>query len=218
MITRAPGFARFRRLAGCAALAALALAACAKPAPAPVAPGAARDEVYVLLPAQDGKPGALEVSHGGTSKLLDAPFAAARIKTDGQIETGVATEQEIRDVFGDAMGSLPPRPVGFTLYFLEGRDELTPESRQVLRQALDEVARRPAAEIEVVGHTDRVGAVQANDRLSLRRAERVRDELARLGLAADRLQVSGRGEREPLVATEDEVAEARNRRVEISVR
>jgi len=212
--------APLRRLAGGAVLAALALAACAKPAPPPPpAPVATRDELYVLLPAQDGKPGALEISHGGTSKLLDAPFAAARIKTDGQIETSVATEQEIKEVFGEALGALPPRPVGFTLYFLEGRDELTPESRQTLRQVLDEVARRPAAEIEVVGHTDRVGTVQLNDRLSVRRAERVRDELSRLGVvAADRLQVSGRGEREPLVPTEDEVAEPRNRRVEISIR
>ncbi len=210
-----------RRLAGGAALAALALAACAKPAPPPPAPPpptATRDELYVLLPAQDGKPGALEVSHGGTSKVLDAPFAAARIKTDGQIETSVATEQEIKQVFGEALGALPPRPIGFTLYFLEGRDELTPDSRQMLRQVLDEVARRPAAEIEVVGHTDRVGTVQSNDRLSLRRAERVRDELSRLGVSPDRLQVSGRGEREPLIPTEDEVAEPRNRRVEISIR
>jgi len=30
--------------------------------------------------------------------------------------------------------------------------------------------------------------------------------------------VAGRGEREPLVTTEDEVAEPRNRRVEITVR
>ena len=215
---RARRSATIRRLAGCAALAALALGACAKPAPAPVAPAASRDELYVLLPAQDGKPGALEVSHGGTTKVLDAPFAAARIKTDGRLETGVATEQEIKEVFGDALGALPPRPVGFIFYFLEGRDELTPESRQVLRQALDEIARRPAAEIEVVGHTDRVGTVQSNDRLSVRRAERVRDELSRLGVAADRLQVSGRGEREPLIATDDEVAEPRNRRVEISIR
>lgn len=212
--------APLRRLVGYAALAALAVAGCAKPAPtpAPPPPAATVDELYVLLPAQDGKPGALAVSHGGTSKVLDAPFAAARIKTDGQIETSVATEEEIKQVFGSAMDALPPRPVGFTFYFLEGRDELTPESRQVLRQALDEVARRPAAEIEVVGHTDRVGTVQSNDRLSVRRAERVRDELARLGVASDRLQVSGRGEREPLVATDDEVAEPRNRRVEISIR
>jgi len=38
------------------------------------------------------------------------------------------------------------------------------------------------------------------------------------GVAADRISVAGRGEREPLVPTADEVAEPRNRRVEINVR
>ena len=207
---------RLRRLAGGAALAALALAGCAKTAH--VTPATTRDDLYVLLPAQDGKTGALEVTHGTESKVLDAPFAAARIKVDGRLETGVATEEDVKGAFGDALGALPTRVAGFTLYFLEARDELTPESREMLRQVLDEVARRPVAEIEVVGHTDRVGAAAANDRLSVRRAERVGDELARLGVPADRVQVSGRGEREPLVPTEDEVAEPRNRRVEISIR
>jgi len=211
----APG--SIRRLA---ALAVMGLSACATPAreaaPAPAA--AARDDLYVLLAAQDGQTGALEVTHAGSRQVLDAPFAAARIKTDGRLETGVATEQEIKEVFGAALASLPPRPASFVLRFLEGRDELTAESRQVVRQVFDEIARRPAPEVLAVGHTDRVGSVPSNDRLSLRRAERIRDELVKLGVPADSIQVSGRGEREPLIPTEDEVAEPRNRRVEISVR
>jgi outer membrane protein OmpA-like peptidoglycan-associated protein len=81
-----------------------------------------------------------------------------------------------------------------------------------------EVARRPDPEVLIIGHTDRVGSVAQNDALSLQRAERVREAVLRLGIAADRVQVSGRGEREPLVPTEDEVAEPRNRRVELTVR
>jgi OOP family OmpA-OmpF porin len=41
---------------------------------------------------------------------------------------------------------------------------------------------------------------------------------ARAGIAPARIRVEGRGEREPLIPTEDEVAEPRNRRAEISVR
>jgi outer membrane protein OmpA-like peptidoglycan-associated protein len=108
--------------------------------------------------------------------------------------------------------------MSFLLYFLEARDELTPESRQVMQQVFAEIARRPAPEIVVIGHTDRVGAVPYNDALSLRRAAKVRDDLVKLGIPADRIQIAGRGEREPLVTTEDEVPEPRNRRVELSVR
>ena len=63
-----------------------------------------------------------------------------------------------------------------------------------------------------------MGSVQSNDALSLRRAQKIRDDMVKLGVPADQIQVAGRGEREPLVATEDEVAEPRNRRVQISVR
>lgn len=198
-----------RGLAGLAALALLLLVGCAKPA---------RNDLYVLMPGPDGKTGALTVESGGKQAVLDQPYAAARVKASGQVEPGTVTEQEARQAFGAALTAQPGRPASFILYFLENRDELTPDSKQTLGSALDEIARRPAPEIVVIGHTDRVGPVPYNDTLSLRRAERVRDELVKVGIAADRIRVEGRGEREPLVPTPDEVAEPRNRRVEISVR
>jgi outer membrane protein OmpA-like peptidoglycan-associated protein len=70
----------------------------------------------------------------------------------------------------------------------------------------------------VTGHTDRVGTVESNDALSLRRARLIRDRLLSVGVAAERVEAVGRGEREPLVPTADEVPEPKNRRVEIRVR
>ena len=197
------------RLAGLAALAVLLLVGCAKPA---------RDDLYVLMPGPDGKTGALTVESGGQQAVLDRPYAAARVKEPGRVEAGSVTEPEARQAFGAALEAQPGRPTSFLLYFLENHDELTPDSRQLLARVVDEIARRPAPEIVVIGHTDRVGPVPYNDTLSLRRAERVRDELVKVGIAAERVRVEGRGEREPLVPTADEVAEPRNRRVEISVR
>ena len=83
---------------------------------------------------------------------------------------------------------------------------------------LAEIRKRPAPDLIIVGHTDRVGLLSDNDRLALKRAEKMRNEMLRQGLPADSVQAAGRGEREPLVATADEVAEARNRRVEMLVR
>ncbi|HSL47482.1 MAG TPA: OmpA family protein [Candidatus Deferrimicrobiaceae bacterium] len=195
--------------AALAALALLLLVGCAKPM---------RDDLYVLMPDQEGKTGVLAVESGGQQAVLDRPYASARVAEPGRVQPGTVSELEARQAFGAALGAQPARPASFILYFLEGRDELTPDSRAVLTRILDEIARRPAPEIVVIGHTDRVGAVPFNDALSLRRAERVRDELVNVGIAADRIRVAGRGEREPLVPTADEVAEARNRRVEINVR
>ena len=197
------------RLAGLAALALLLLVGCARPA---------RTDLYVLMPGADGKTGAVSVESGGKQAVLDQPYAAVRVKEPGLVEPGSVTEQEAHQAFGAALAAQPGRPTSFVLYFLENRDELTPDSRQMLSSVVDEIARRPAPEIVVIGHTDRVGPVPYNDTLSLRRAERVRDELVKVGIAADRIRVEGRGEREPLVPTPDEVAEPRNRRVEISVR
>jgi outer membrane protein OmpA-like peptidoglycan-associated protein len=46
----------------------------------------------------------------------------------------------------------------------------------------------------------------------------VRDDLVKRGISAERIEVSGRGKREPLVPTSAGVSEPKNRRVEISVR
>ena len=202
-----------------ALLALLVLCGCAAPPPPP--PPAAKpvpEDLVVLLPDQGGKTGALSVTQGTTERVLDAPYAAARVQGDGRLEIGTATPDEVNAAFGAALAAQPPRPVSFLLYFLEGKDALTPESQQVVQQIFAEIARRPSPEIVIIGHTDRVGSVAANDALSLRRAQKVRDDLVKLGIPADRMQVAGRGEREPLVPTEDEVPEPRNRRVEISVR
>ncbi|MGZ5598925.1 MAG: OmpA family protein, partial [Usitatibacter sp.] len=66
--------------------------------------------------------------------------------------------------------------------------------------------------------TDTVGSLGFNDRLSLARAERMRELMIGLGIPAERIQAAGRGKRETLVPTDDNVSEPRNRRVEISVR
>jgi len=133
-------------------------------------------------------------------------------------EAATVTAGEIRRDFAGTLDALPGRPASFLLYFLEGKDELTPASRGELDKVFAELRRRPAPDIVVIGHTDTVGNLAFNDRLSLARAERLRDMLVSLGIERGRIEAAGRGERELLVPTEDNVAEARNRRVEISVR
>ncbi len=72
--------------------------------------------------------------------------------------------------------------------------------------------------VRVVGHTDNTGSDAVNDPLSLRRAESVRSYLEDRGVAAARIEVYGRGAREPLVANDTAEDRARNRRVEIFLR
>ena len=193
----------------------LLLAACAA---MPVLGPAPRDESIVLLPGADGRTGALTVTHAGHQQTLSTPYETANVRQEGRIDTGTTTADAARATFGAALDAQPPRPVKFTLYFLDNSEEFTPASKVEITKILPEIAAHPAPEIVVVGHTDMVGGLAYNDALSLRRAERVRTELVSIGIPAERIQVAGRGKREPLVRTPDETPEPRNRRVDITVR
>jgi len=72
--------------------------------------------------------------------------------------------------------------------------------------------------IHVVGHTDTSGSDSHNQGLSERRAAAVASYLSSQGVLASRVRQEGRGEREPLVRTGDNVKEPRNRRVDIVIK
>ena len=120
--------------------------------------------------------------------------------------------------YGSTLRALPAPPAKFLLYFVTGSDELTEESRRELDKVLAALRERPSPDVLVIGHTDTMGDADANDGLSAQRAETVKGFLVGIGIPAERIRTGGRGEREPLVATEDNVDEPRNRRVEINVR
>lgn len=174
-------------------------------------------ERVVLLPSPDGKPSAVVVRSGETEQVLDEPFETVALRGESQT-IGVMDAQEVEERFGQVIAQMPTRPVSFTLYFLENSSELVPESRKELDLLRNELKDRPIAEILIIGHTDTVGGLQQNDALSLKRAIAVREELKEEGIDALVMDVAGRGKRELLVPTNDEVSEARNRRVEIRVR
>jgi outer membrane protein OmpA-like peptidoglycan-associated protein len=193
------------------AVAAGLLAACAQqPAYPP--------QTVVLVPDRDGKVGTVMVTGSEGSTTLNQPYAAARGDAAGKIEQRAASEGEVKTTFAGAIAAQPMRPVSFLLYFQEGTDEYTPESKEAFEKVFAEVARRKVAEIAIIGHTDTVGKLEFNDALSLKRAERVRKDFTDRGVPPVAVNVAGRGEREPIVPTADEVTEARNRRVEINVR
>lgn len=97
--------------------------------------------------------------------------------------------------------------------FDSGQSRVKPEMRPVLQkfaQGLDASQR-----VRIVGHTDSSGSDAVNNPLSLDRAEAVRDYLVAQGVPATRVQVEGRGEREPVADNASPEGRARNRRVEI---
>jgi outer membrane protein OmpA-like peptidoglycan-associated protein len=202
---RASSLASLASLALPALLAAL-LTACAGP-----------QGTAVLLPSPNGRATAVVFTQGQQQAVLDQPYAGARTGWLGP-RPFVSSEADVRQRFGAALDALPLPPAQFTLYFEDGKDEFTEESRPQIDGIFAEIARRPVPDVLVIGHTDRVGSDAYNDALSRQRAEVVRLALMVRGIAPDNVVAIGRGKREPVVMTADGVAEPRNRRVEIQVR
>jgi outer membrane protein OmpA-like peptidoglycan-associated protein len=171
----------------------------------------------VLLPEKDGRPAAVVVKQGDREVVLDQPYAAASATPLGP-RAFRSNPGEVEAKFGSALAAQPSRAASFTLYFVEGKDEFTDESKQVVDRILSEIARRPVPDVLVVGHTDAVGNDAFNDALGLQRAEAVRTALIKLGVPASDVRAISRGKRELAVPTPEGVAEPRNRRVEIVVR
>jgi outer membrane protein OmpA-like peptidoglycan-associated protein len=134
------------------------------------------------------------------------------------VEQSSMNAEEVRERYAGVIAAQPRKPRTFTLFFVFDSDELTDESKTAFEQVRAEVASWPGAEVVITGHTDRVGTVEYNDALSLKRAAMVAKRLAAAGVPAEWISVAGRGEREPIVPTRDEAAEPRNRRVELKVR
>jgi outer membrane protein OmpA-like peptidoglycan-associated protein len=102
------------------------------------------------------------------------------------------------------------------LSFATGRSDLNPSLRPVLDQFAQGLDRTMI--VRIVGHTDSTGSDAINDPLSLARARTVRDYLADRGVPEARMEIAGRGSREPVADNASDAGRAKNRRVEIFLR
>ncbi len=137
---------------------------------------------------------------------------------------GVATAQNINAqiAYGDPAGRIRALNEAFraaaqdTVTFDFNKTALDSSARAALDQQVKWLKANEFVRMTVVGHADKVGTDAYNDRLGLRRARAVVAYLASHGIARGRLDaVESRGEREPVVQTEDR--ERRNRRSVTSV-
>jgi OOP family OmpA-OmpF porin len=161
--------------------------------------------------------GAVVVKTGKGETELSTPYASADVK-HGTATLGQSTADDVHTRYGALLEAQPPRPQSFELLFLFDKAELTPDSAILLERIKTAIVAWPAPEIVVIGHTDRVGPESVNDRLSIRRAEAVRDALVAIGISGDQIAIIGRGEHDLAVLTVNEVPEPRNRRAEIKIR
>ncbi len=106
----------------------------------------------------------------------------------------------------EAPRAAPPRRVSFsddTLFSFD-RSALGPQGKVALDQFSHELAGMQFDAVTVQGHTDRLGSPAYNQKLSMRRAEAVRNYLVSSGgVDAGRVSAVGKGESQPVTKTED---------------
>jgi outer membrane protein OmpA-like peptidoglycan-associated protein len=208
---------RARRAAGAALAVTTLVCACGvRPAP-PVQPPS--DLVVLVADPEDGTLGRAVVRAQGAMVELALEGAATRVFA-GQPPGAPAplAAADIQRIFGEALGARPLPPRHFLLYFQIGSDDLTAESQAELPQIVAFVRNRPVPDVSVIGHTDTTGTPASNTDLGLQRATLIGAQLVTAGIPANQIEITSHGEANLLVATPDNVAEARNRRVEVTVR
>ncbi len=78
------------------------------------------------------------------------------------------------------------------------------------------IKKYPTAYVKVIGHTDAKASTEYNQRLSISRAQYVKDYLLNNGLQGYNISIEGKGETEPIASNLTNEGRSKNRRVEIS--
>ena len=103
------------------------------------------------------------------------------------------------------------------LFFATNKTYILPQSEQAMSDLAAFLLENPSVTIHITGHTDAVGSDEANQILSEGRANAVRADLIKRGVAAERMTAEGKGEREHVADNDTEEGRQLNRRVEFTI-
>ncbi|QQS31332.1 MAG: OmpA family protein [Sphingobacteriales bacterium] len=107
-----------------------------------------------------------------------------------------------------------------TLYFNSGSAELamTDELRQYFKDVKTLLEQDPKAAVNLTGHTDNVGNQPSNQKLGLKRANEVKQQLVRIGIHQKRVSTESKGQTNPVQSNETDEGKKANRRVEMIIK
>ena len=94
---------------------------------------------------------------------------------------------------------------------------IRPDAVPILEQACSILKQEANIDVVCAGHTDSIGTVAYNQKLSERRANVVRDWLIKCGISAKRLTARGYGKSQPVASNATPEGRAQNRRTELLV-
>ncbi len=171
-----------------------------------------------LLRGRSVQPAAGDVASGGVSV---AKNAIARVDLPGGGSVSVpqgSIDYELARFLADPSAQDLPKTFVFDhLNFESAGTQLTPDSVATVDNLARVLNAYPTAAVQLVGHADNTGSSDANQQLSLDRANAIKGMLVNQGVIETRISTTGLGESRPLASNDTEEGRASNRRTELTV-
>jgi OOP family OmpA-OmpF porin len=163
---------------------------------------------------------AIDVSTSSGTVSIDQPYYFTTLVTPESLPSPIekADPEMIREKYASLLNILPDKAVSMLFYFDAGTANITQSSQEQIEKLVAIIASMEPASIDIIGHSDRDGDADKNYELALERAQSVEKFLLSKNVKLEHSSVISYGENDPIVPTEDGVAEPKNRRVEVIVR
>jgi OOP family OmpA-OmpF porin len=154
--------------------------------------------------------------NGGLAYVHVEAFNDGRDYTVVVVEKGEMKQDVVADAaaLGASIAATGKAAV-YGIYFDTGKSVVKPESTPALDEITKLLKQNSGLALYVVGHTDYVGALDLNLKLSADRADAVVKALVARGIAVSRLKGAGVGPYCPVASNRSEEGKAKNRRVEL---
>jgi peptidoglycan-associated lipoprotein len=107
------------------------------------------------------------------------------------------------------------KPMMESVFFATGKHNITDQSAEVLKQEAEWLKENPQTKIQISGNTDQRGGAEYNQKLAMKRAEAVKNQLANLGVDPDRITTTSYGKERPMCQDATTNCYATNRRVDL---
>jgi outer membrane protein OmpA-like peptidoglycan-associated protein len=103
------------------------------------------------------------------------------------------------------------------VHFRPARSVILPSSYELLRQVAQVIKDAPNITVRIEGHTDTVGKLRTNIKVSQARADAVKAFLVKQGVEPKQLVAEGFGPTRPIASNSTRAGRALNRRVEFRI-
>ncbi|GAB3492962.1 hypothetical protein GCM10027341_07700 [Spirosoma knui] len=174
--------------------------------------------------ADSTAPGALGIRDSATSDASGSSGRGPEVRTQVELPGGRRlnlVENSFTAKLAQFLGSKPKQPERtFTfdnLTFETNSSRITVESRPNVNDLIEIMKAYPGLHIRVEGHTDNTGDASANKKLSLDRANAVKEALSAAGVESDRVTTQGFGASKPTASNDSPEGRQQNRRIDVAI-